>query len=89
VHDKLLGAEPCVFDAVLMDLRMPIMDGLTATRLCKERAHLRGTPFIVVTAELGEDIRRAAMEAGACSFISKPARLSELLVVLHKAIGLI
>ncbi len=83
--DKL-NVVPCAFDAVLMDLRMPIMDGLTATRLCKERSHLASVPFIVVTAELGEDIRQAAMDAGASNFISKPARISELLAILNDEI---
>jgi len=58
------------------------MDGITATRLCKAKPHLSELPIIIVTAELGEEVRREAMEAKATHFISKPARVEELLELL-------
>ncbi len=84
--DKLLF-EPCLYDAVLMDLRMPIMDGLTATRICKQRHHLAQVPIIIVTAELGEEIRAAAMSAQASHFIGKPAKIAELTETLQRFIN--
>ncbi len=70
-----------------MDLRMPIMDGLTATRLCREKLHLQQIPIIVVTAELGQEVRAAAVEARATCFIEKPAKLDELLKTLRQYVN--
>ena len=80
---KLTEVEPCRYDAVLMDLRMPIMDGITATRICKEKhEHLKEIPFIIVTAELGEEVRQAAQAASATAFINKPAKIDQILKLL-------
>eukprot|EP01035_Chromulina_nebulosa_P028220 gene28220-37225_t len=82
-----LSTEPCIYDAVLMDLRMPIMDGITATRVCKGYKHLANVPIIIVTAEFGEEIKEAAMNAHATSFINKPANMQELRQLLFKLLA--
>jgi CheY-like chemotaxis protein len=56
-------------DIVLMDLRMPHVDGLTATR--QIRGHDPSGRIIVVTDYLDEDIKIAALEAGACEYVLK------------------
>lgn len=65
---------------------MPIMDGITATKICKSRPHLSNVPIVIVTAEMGEDVREAAMNAQASYFISKPAKVNELLEVMQNLI---
>lgn len=81
-----MSPAPSHFDLVLMDLRMPIMDGITATKICKSQPHLVNVPIVIVTAEMGEDIREAAMSAKASHFISKPAKVNELLEVMQALI---
>ena len=84
--DKLF-IEPCVYDIVLMDLRMPIMDGLTATKLCREKDHLNHVPIVVVTAELGNDIREQALGAGANEMLSKPVHSNSITTTIKTLIA--
>jgi CheY-like chemotaxis protein len=56
-------------DIVLMDVRMPHVDGLTATR--KIRGFDASARIIVVTDYLDEDMKTAALEAGACQYVLK------------------
>jgi CheY-like chemotaxis protein len=56
-------------DIVLMDVRMPHVDGLTATR--QIRGYDPSARIIVVTDYLDEDMKAAALEAGACDYVLK------------------
>ena len=56
-------------DIVLMDVRMPHVDGLTATR--QIRGYDPSARIIVVTDYLDEDMKTAALEAGACEYVLK------------------
>ena len=69
------------FDVILMDVQMPVMDGLTATRVIRHREHGRDehTPIIAVTA--GVD-RQSCLEAGMDEHMHKPVRLDDLRLVL-------
>lgn len=78
-----LQRTPCQFDAVLMDLRMPVMDGLEATRYCREVLKLLSLPIIAITAEIGSSIREEAIKAGASHFLSKPAKAQEIISILR------
>lgn len=81
----LLRPEPLVFDAVLMDIQMPIMDGLTAIRMARQELHLT-IPIIVLTADVGEESREeVALQAGANSYLCKPASMNEIKTALRKA----
>jgi CheY-like chemotaxis protein len=70
------------FDVVLMDIRMPVMDGLDAIRTIRreeaagQRAH---TPVIVLSANTSPADRRASAEVGANGHVGKPIRAAELL----------
>ena len=80
---EMLSEVPLKFDAVLMDLRMPIMDGLTAIRKCREELGLTKLPIVALTAEVGLSIKEEAMKAGASWFLSKPTKSQELVCVLR------
>mgnify|MGYP001549351322 FL=1 len=67
------------FDVILMDLRMPGMDGLTAIRQVRARSdHKAGLPIIVVTADTGPDVRGQALAAGADDLLHKPVHMQSL-----------
>jgi CheY-like chemotaxis protein len=68
------------YDIILMDLRMPGMDGLTAIRLLREGSGPNsGTPVIVVTADTAPDLRERCFAAGADEVIVKPVAMAALL----------
>jgi CheY-like chemotaxis protein/HPt (histidine-containing phosphotransfer) domain-containing protein len=80
---RALHARP--YDVVLMDIRMPVMDGLEATRLIRGRSDGR-QPFIVaVTASAQSGDQQKFVAAGMDAFISKPVVLGELAAVLERA----
>lgn len=64
------------YDLVLMDVRMPAMDGLQATRIYRTRGGR--TPVIALTANAFEEDRRACLEAGMDDFLTKPLDLDAL-----------
>jgi PAS domain S-box-containing protein len=69
--------------AVLMDLHMPVMDGLAATRALRDDARTRHLPVIALTAAALESERQHALDAGMSGFVSKPVHLGELLRALQ------
>jgi signal transduction histidine kinase/FixJ family two-component response regulator len=77
------------FDVVLMDLQMPVMDGLTAIRHIRdlERAQRRAaTPIIVVSANVQTEHRTASAAAGADDHIAKPIMAPILFAALERAL---
>lgn len=81
VGDGLAAVERAVtenWDLVLMDLRMPGIDGLEATRRIRQRLNGRPLPIVALTADAMEGNRAACLEAGMDDFLSKPVRLQEL-----------
>ena len=72
-------------DLVLMDVRMPEMDGLTATREIKKE--MPAISVLMVSAYESEDYRREAASAGATDYILKDAERYQLLEAVHAALG--
>jgi two-component system response regulator QseB len=67
------------YDVILMDLRMPGMDGLTAIRQIRARDdHKANAPIIVVTADNAFDIRERCLKAGADDVLLKPVAMQAL-----------
>jgi CheY-like chemotaxis protein len=75
-------------DLVLMDLRMPEMDGYEAARALRERAALRGVPIVAVTAAAFADDRDRALAAGVDAHLAKPVLLDALLETLGSLLSL-
>ena len=73
------------YDVVLMDVQMPEVDGLTATRLLRDRLSAEELPYIVaVTANAMMGDREDCLIAGMDDYISKPIRLDQLAALLKK-----
>ncbi len=74
------------FDAVLMDMQMPVMDGLEATRTIRSHERAQGdppTPIIMVTANALPEHEEASRAAGADAFLTKPVNPALLLTTLQ------
>lgn len=70
-------------DLILMDISMPGMDGLTATKKIREHQTAKATPIIAITA-YGEMAQRKALEAGCNASLSKPIDFADLEPVLSQ-----
>ena len=79
-----LRANPREFDVVLMDIQMPVMDGLTATREIREDQALRQLPVIALSAGVLPEERQAALTAGVNDFLPKPLDLKQMREMLAK-----
>jgi PAS domain S-box-containing protein len=75
------GAE---FDIVLMDIQMPVMDGLAATREIRQDPALSAIPVIALTAGVLPEEREEAFHAGIDDFLMKPVSLDQMKEVLKK-----
>jgi len=77
------------YDLILMDIQMPVMDGLEATRKIRQFEKIqdeRHTFIVALTANALESDRRKTREAGMDGFIAKPFNPKELLIILHNLI---
>ncbi|WP_374350245.1 ATP-binding protein [Chitinimonas sp.] len=77
------------FDLVLMDMQMPEMDGLQATRAIRVLEGERHTPIVAMTANVMPEDRARCFDAGMDDFISKPISMSHLNQVLQQAASLL
>ena len=75
------------FDCVLMDVQMPVMDGLEATRRIRRDPALRHTLVIAMTANAGLDDRARCMEAGMNGFLTKPVVPEQLAATIALCLG--
>ena len=80
---QLLRTAPQPFDVVLMDVQMPVMDGLTATRAIRQDPGLTALPVVALTAGVLPEEREAALNAGMNDFLAKPLDPQRLAAVLQ------
>lgn len=78
--------EQQAFDVIFMDVQMPVMDGLTATRMIREKEAVLGghIPIIALTAHAMEEDRQQCIDAGMDDYLSKPIDLDILLSLLNR-----
>ena len=83
---QALRNAPDGFDLVLMDVQMPVMDGLTATREIRQDPALAALPVIALTAGVLPDEQQAALAAGVSDFLNKPLDLEQVPEMLSRYI---
>ena len=86
--DMFSGTEEYYYDAILMDLRMPVMDGLEATRQIRalERKDAKSVPILALTANVSEEDIRNSREAGMDAHLGKPTDADALYAALRERI---
>ncbi|MCX6360417.1 MAG: ATP-binding protein [Armatimonadetes bacterium] len=85
---EALRAEPDGYDAVLMDMHMPEMDGITATLHVRQELGLADLPIIALTAGLLDAKRAAAMGVGVTAIVTKPVDLEALVRQIRGCLAL-
>jgi len=85
--DAVRLSEERNYDLILMDIQMPLVDGLEATRMIRAREASRSTlavPIFALTANAMQGDRERCIEAGMDGYLTKPLRVPELVKVLRK-----
>jgi two-component system, sensor histidine kinase and response regulator len=84
--DAVQALEEALYDIVLMDVQMPVMDGIHATQQIRLREQERGghVPIVAMTARAMQGDRERCLAAGMDAYVSKPIRREDLFEVLHR-----
>ena len=72
------------FDLALVDINMPVMDGLKLIRLIRDEEALAHMPIAVITTEGGEEDRARALALGADAYLTKPVQAGRVLAVVRE-----
>lgn len=72
------------YDAVLMDMMMPDMDGYEAIQLIQKDSRLKGIPIVSVTAQAMPGDKERCLSTGAVGYVSKPVDIDALLLLLKR-----
>jgi two-component system chemotaxis response regulator CheY len=81
-EEALRLAAAQVFDMVITDLNMPVMDGLALIRKLRELPAYRSMPMIALTTESTTEVKRAGREAGATAWVVKPFNPQRLIAAV-------
>jgi len=83
--EVLQALEGQPYDVVLMDIQMPEMDGIEATKIIRERWP-HGPKIIVITSCISDAYRELCFDAGADEFLAKPVKIEELTDAIKRSI---
>jgi CheY-like chemotaxis protein len=84
----LAKLEAAAYDMLLIDLRMPGMDGMTAIRHIRARDDAKArVPIIVITADTAVDLRERCLEAGADDVLFKPVAMDALFEAMGRILA--
>ena len=89
VENGFLAVEACKkkqFDLILMDIQMPVMDGLEATKKIKLMPAFQEIPIIGITAGNVVGERERCLQAGITEFLTKPVKAKDFKEIVHKSI---
>lgn len=86
-REGLLQANRIIPDLILMDLAMPEMDGVEATRRIRQRHTLSRTPIFAISAYATADVKRDAIAAGCAEVFLKPLDIERLLGKIKATLG--
>ncbi|MFM1823828.1 MAG: hypothetical protein RI967_2094 [Planctomycetota bacterium] len=84
-HEGLRLAREGAFHAMVLDLRLPDLDGIALLALLRDDERTRATPAVLVSASLSPESRDAAQRLGASASIAKPFNWRELVAVIEAA----
>ena len=86
--ETFANAPEGAFDVILMDIRMPVMDGLAATRCIRESDHSdsKTVPIVAMTANVFEEDVKKSFDAGMNAHLSKPVDIKQMYAVLDELI---
>lgn len=74
-----------VIDLILMDIKMPIMDGITACRIIKKNNP--SIPIIIQSGYIDKEVRKQALDAGSKAIVIKPYSRLELFEIIEQQLG--
>ena len=86
-HEAVQAVRATRYDAVLMDVQMPIMDGFEATRVIRSLDGCAHLPIIAMTANAMQSDHAESLAAGMNDFLPKPIDADQLLRMLDKWMG--
>ena len=86
-EDAVRVAEQTQPNLILMDINLPELDGLGATRRIRENDALRDVPVVVVTAFGTEGFQRAAYDAGASGYLTKPLDFDRMNLLIARLLS--
>ena len=86
--NMVAASQPGHYDAILMDIQMPVMDGYEATRAIRalENRELAGIPILAMTANAFKEDVEAAREAGMVAHIAKPVDVQKMMAILKSVL---
>ncbi len=87
--ERIRSTPPGTYDVILMDIMMPVMDGLDATRAIRsmEREDCRSVPIVAMSANAFDDDLKKSVECGMNGHLSKPVEVDKLYQTLREVIG--
>ncbi len=82
--DAMEQAQRCAPDLILMDVSMPVMSGIEATRALRAMPKLASVKIVALTAHAMESTRRECLDAGCDDFATKPVDFAGLIALIEK-----